>query len=104
MTKFTKGKWQVLDKLQVSGVKVSNLIQMVGSKPTNHAANIYAIMGGFDISTQREEVEATAHLIASAPAMYKLLQKIAKDNFFTREIEDLLNVARGNDNDTATTK
>ena len=80
MTKFTEGEWLVVDKDEPSkpwhSQKVNNTVKMPSSQKTKYGACIYSCIGGFDIDTQKDEVEANAHLIASAPSMYAMLEEV----------------------------
>lgn len=58
-TKFTKGEW------------VANIEQQ---EVIGHATNPY-IADILDSGMGKDEVDANVHLIAAAPAMYKLLEK-----------------------------
>lgn len=75
--KFTQGEWVVVDKDESNtGTKANNLVKMIDSKTTKFGSHIYSILGGFDPETQREEIEANAHLISQAPAMYNELIRL----------------------------
>ncbi|WP_276755644.1 hypothetical protein [Pseudoalteromonas marina] len=96
-TKFTKGEWCVIDKEpeRFNPCPVNNSVKMPSSKKTKYGACMYAVVGGFDTETQRSEAEANAHLIASAPKMYKFLDDIANGRGVDYPIEQLLKEARG---------
>ena len=79
--KFTKGPWIA----QTHGGEVKHAV-------------IYLNGGGFDISRCPDSV-ANAHLIAAAPEMYFLLEKLRAHYNFSeyceKEIDDTLAKARG---------
>lgn len=90
-TKFRKGQWFV-----DSYLNIDNSIRVVEGN----------VMISFHPDAFDEESKANAHLIASAPAMYKLLESISleassfvdrggKATTWLRDAESLLSKARG---------
>lgn len=93
-TKFTHGKWVVDYKGTIGHIKA--LIEPEKDKTPTIARYDTKVL-----SISDTEKKANAHLIASVPDMYELLDRISKANqvWSIEEINELLARARGDNND-----
>lgn len=97
--KFTQGEWEVLTNRPAK--EINNIVRMNRAIKNKYDAVPYICIGGFPDTDPKEEIEANAHLIASAPSMYKALLALSKGEGLEpgTTIEKILLKARGEDNE-----